>query len=233
MIKVAICDAQPEFIQLLKENIICYSIKNNVEIDVISFTKADELLVAEFNYNVLFLDINLDNNIDGIELGCRLRQLGNKALFILATSLLNRHRDGYKANVFRYLEKPIVAEEFNEVLDGAIKTIIDKPDNLEITFKQHKHYINEADIIYIESYNRKRYVHTLTEKYPTLETLTSLKNRLPNDNFAMVQKTFLVNLKHVKKLDCSSVTMTNDKEILFSRGQFEQFSKEHISYLKR
>ncbi len=231
MIKIAICDDEPVFEKAIKELLISASIKYNEEYKSSYFPSATTLLEAPFDYDILFLDIKLEDGKDGITIGKQLRDNGNTALFILVTSMMDRYREGYKAGVHRYLEKPINPEEFEEALVSAVKCLKTSPQRIDIKFKTHSDIVNIDDIIYIESYNRKRYVHTDAAKYATLEPLDSLSRRLPAEQFYYPQKFYLINFAHVVATSMSEVTMSNGKTVTFIKGWYKDFNQSFMKYL--
>jgi DNA-binding LytR/AlgR family response regulator len=231
MLKIALCDDEPVFKKIIEELLVNASIKYNEDCAFEYFPSSTALLEAPFNYDILFLDIRLEENRDGIAVGKRLREKGNTAVFILVTSLSDRYREGYQAGVHRYLEKPIKPEEFEEALISAVKYLKTAPRKIEIKFKTYSDIVKVEDIIYIESFNRKRYLHTGTAKYTTLETLDSFFIRLPAGQFYYPQKCYLINFAHVVSTSKSEVKMSDGKTITFIKGIYSDFNEKFMRYL--
>lgn len=231
MIKIALCDDEPVFKKIIEELLINTSIKYNEDYTFSYFPSSLELLIAPFDYDILFLDVRLEENRDGITVGKQLRDMGNTAVFILVTSLTDMYREGYKAGVHRYLEKPIKPEEFEEALISAVKYFKTSPSKIEIKFKNHSDIVKVEDIIYIESFNRKRYVHTDSAKYTTLETLDSFFKRLPVGQFYFPQKCYLINFAYVVATSKSAVKMSDGKTIMFIKGKYQDFNQLFMKYL--
>lgn len=231
MLRVAICDDEKPAQEQIRDMLMEFSRQYKRKLEIICFSTGEELLSAPFNYDILFLDIQLDSGNDGISLGQILRTKNNNALFIISTLVVDRHRDGYKAGVHRYLEKPIRQEELNEALITALQSLECADSKIDIRFKTEAWVVNIEDILYIESYNRKRYVHMPTEVLITLEPLEQLEERLPEKLFYRPQKSFLVNLAHVAKADRMTITMADEKTIAFVKGRYEEFNRRLMRYL--
>ncbi|MEG2543017.1 MAG: LytTR family DNA-binding domain-containing protein [Christensenellaceae bacterium] len=231
MIKIALCDDEPIFKKIIEELLVKVSIKFNEDYNFSYFSSSRELLEAPFDYDILFLDIKLEEKEDGITIGKQLREKGNTAVFILVTSMQDRYREGYQAGVLRYLEKPIIPEEFDEALSCALKQIRTMPRKIEIKFKTCRDIVKIEDILYIESYNRKRYVHTETAKYPTLETLDSFFKRLPDGQFYYPQKCCLINFAHVVATSNTALKMSDGKTIAYIKGRYQGFNQAFTKYL--
>lgn len=231
MLTVAICDDEKTEQEKLRKLVAKFSLQQNEEIDVICFSTGEELLNAPFNYDILFLDIRLNEEKDGITIGQQLRKKNNRAIFILSTVVLDRHKDGYKAGVHRYLEKPIQDEEFDEAMTSAIQTLRNAPTKIGIHFGRDVRVVNIEDILYIESYKRRRYVYLKDEKLPTLEALDKLEKRLPSYMFYRPQQSFLINFNHVVKTNKTELLMEGNRSIPYVKGRYKDFNKRMMEFL--
>lgn len=232
MLRIAICDDEIKIQEQLKKYIFQYFFQRNKDVEIHCFTAADELLCASCDYQILFLDIMLDNNNDGIKIGKILRERDNTALYIIITSRTDRFADAYEATVFRYLVKPYTQKEIDMVLDQAIKYFSNNKRTIPIYYRQQTDYVNIKDVILIESYMRKRYIHTKTQKYQTTETWNSLLTRLSSEPcFYNPQKSFLVNLHHIKSNTKASVIMDNGREIALRKGAYKEFQEAFNKFL--
>jgi DNA-binding LytR/AlgR family response regulator len=185
---------------------------------------AQELLDTPFNYDILFLDIMLDNGNDGIEIAKKLRAAENKALFVLTTSRKDRALDGYGATVFRYLVKPVIYEEFATVLSDGMRLLEDYRRVYKIRFKYQTAYVPIRDIIYVESYMRRRFIVTKERGYPTTTPWSELEEQFSAfPNFFSPRKTHIINLAHVTEQSHVGVTVSNNVRLKFAAGMYEQF----------
>ncbi len=231
MLRIALCDDEVVFESQIRKCLDIFSWKYNIEIYFQYFNSAAALLGAPFDYDVLFLDIMLENGMDGIEIGKQLREKGNNAIFILTTSRNDRHKDGYQASVLRYLTKPILEQEFDEALRAVIQTLQLASTKFEIKFKNLRRFVNLNDIVMIESYNRKRFIYVEMEKYPTTESWEKLLQRLPEKQFYLLQKCFMINFAHVVEANKTLLTMSNHRQIRYVKGRYEDFNKAFQRFL--
>lgn len=231
MLKIVICDDEKTEQDKLRKLVAKFSLQKNVDIDVVCYSTGEELLNVPFHYDILFLDIRLNGKYDGIAIGQQLRRHNNKAIFILSTVAPDRYRDGYQAGVHRYLEKPISYEAFEEAMTSAIQVLHTAPLKIEISFGKDVRVIDVEEIIYIESYRRKRYVHLKNEKIPTLESLDKLEKRLPSYLFYRPQKSFLINFNHVVKTNKTELWMEGGRRISYVKGRYHDFNERMMEYL--
>jgi len=223
-LKILICDDEHSVFEEIKKHIQQYGIKNNLEFELLYCSTAEELLNTKFDYNILFLDIMLGDNDDGIDIGKKLRTAGNSALFVIVTSRSDRIHDGYSANVFRYLIKPICWDDICETLNAAIESLSYDRKVISAKFKHETRYIHIKDIVYVESYGRKQYIVTKTNKVQTSTDWHELMEQLSeHDVFFSPRSMCYVNLAHVTAQSKTEITMLGDERIRFARGRYHEF----------
>ena len=235
MLKIVVCDDEHSVFEQLKEHILRYSVERNIDIDhrILHYASAAELLNAKHDYNILFLDIMLGDGLNGIEVGKQLREMGNTAMFVMVTSREDLALKGYEATVFRYLVKPVNQNDIFETLDAAIKAMEYDKDIVEIKFGQERRYINVKNILYVESYDRKRYLVTNTDKYTISAKSEALINQLSSlSYFFSPRKSHLVNLAHIIAISSTELTMRNGEKIIFARGKHKEFLIEFSDFFK-
>ena len=146
MLRLAVCDDEDIHRKILKDKVIAFSLQYGVDFSLQEFISSNELLVAPCNYDILFLDIKLENGINGIDIGCQLRDQGNDCIIILVTSLEQYAKQGYYADVFRYIVKPILQNELNEALNAGIQKIRRSKAKIQVKCLEGIHYFNVDDI---------------------------------------------------------------------------------------
>ncbi|WP_347281576.1 response regulator, partial [uncultured Alistipes sp.] len=93
------------------------------------YASADEYLLEQTEYDLLFLDIELDgaaSSMDGMELARRIRgmELERQPVIIFVTGYEKYVYDAFDVGAFQYLLKPIDEQRFAEVFDRAAAQII-------------------------------------------------------------------------------------------------------------
>lgn len=227
MLKIAICDDDKCTHTRLSELLLNYSVRCNQDFDVQHFYKAEELLEAPFNYNILFLDIMLDDSNDGINVGKKLRIMHNHALYVIMTSREDCYADAFEATTFRYLLKPLTQNKIDRILKDVQEFMTDFEQHLKISFSQSDYYIRIQEIVLIESYMRKRYVCTKQNKFQTIEKWETLLKRLENYQcFTRIGKNYLVNMMHIQSTSIRSITLDNGQVINLNKYAHGKLQKE-------
>lgn len=87
-----------------------------------------------------------------------------------------------------------------------------------------------ADVIYIESVDRKCFIYTADEIYESDFRLYELEQQLEEYGFVRVSKSFLIHLQKIHSLKADinrkiRITMSNGEQIMASRQYANEFKK--------
>ena len=161
MIRIAICDDKPIFVEyfckLLKSVFSSYE----HEIDVKRFNLGVELLESiekdDMIYDVIFLDINMPE-LNGFSTAKRLREYPVQSFILIFVTIMdNEIIEGYKYNAFRFILKQNLERDICEAVGKIVETLEDHSVMSEdVTFKfMHKGSskslsISRNDILYFE-----------------------------------------------------------------------------------
>lgn len=98
---------------------------------------------------------------------------------------------------------------------------------LTVTRDDETFLLDIAEIMYIESVDRRTFVYTATACYESKLKLYEMENRLCNLGFLRTSKSCLVRLKHIRSLRAEfdrrlRLTLENDEQIIVSRQYAEE-----------
>jgi DNA-binding LytR/AlgR family response regulator len=175
--------------------------------------------------DLLFLDIQMPR-MTGWEL---LKTLPVRPLIVITTAYRDYAFESYEFDVLDFLLKPINYERFGKAIEKyhQRRTMpIEIPPSVSDSYEQSYKYfkVNREmkkvflkDILYIESL--KDYVRIKTEKESliTYQRISYLEEKLPEDKFLRVHKSFIVAVDKVASLASNSVKV-RDKEIPVGRN---------------
>lgn len=224
--KVAFYDDDQAQKSNLEKLLLDYSFLHNYDFEIQSFASAQELLGSPIDYQVLILDIMLENDLNGIEIAKELRTNGYKNSIILMTAFPTFATDGYEIEALRFLVKPIRQENLFKALDIAFDKLKNPDQRLAVSFGNVTDYVRIHDILYIESRTTFRLIYTTLNCYKTTETIPSLLKRLPERQFIVPHKSFLVNANHVLQSCASQIIMNNQDVVPISRGCQQDFTRK-------
>lgn len=230
MIRIAICDDENSHRTKLRNQINYYSIQRNIDFKVEEFSTPEKLLRSSLRYDLIFLDIYLNTEKNGVEYGKMLREMGNDSIIVFITSSQEFSIEGYTVGAFRYLVKPISQENITKTMDAFLKKFVHSTDKISIRSNNSEYYININNIIYIESLSRKRSIYVCNYTIETWETLVSLYNKLPNNVFLYSHKCFIVNINYIKYFNNYKITMKNGTSINLGRKYYKDFKSKLHTY---
>lgn len=174
--------------------------------------------------DLLFLDVQMPR-MTGWDL---LRNLPNKPYVIITTAYRDYAIEGYEFDVLDFLLKPISYERFSKAVSkfyqrrNIVPEIVQPTESYEDAYKYFK--VNREmkkvflkDILYIESL--KDYVRIKTDKESliTYQRISYLEEKLPEDKFLRVHKSFIVAIDKIASLGANIIKI-REKEIPIGRN---------------
>ncbi|WP_286969670.1 LytR/AlgR family response regulator transcription factor [Flavobacterium sp. UBA4854] len=169
------------------------------------------------NIDLLFLDINLPGK-SGIEFA---KSLPKDIGIIFTTANSQYAVEGFDLEAIDYLLKPISLERFskaiqkyskiqktNQQFEKLAQAEIEQPFIfVKCERKTLKIYLNEID--YFESQGNYLIIHTEKDSFKTHQSITEMIEKLPEDFFFRIHRSFLIPLKKVSQFNSRSVTIKN------------------------
>lgn len=152
LLRIAVCDDEAIHRLIIRDKLDAYAISNDIDYELDEFTNSKELMKMENIYDILFLDVQLEDGMNGIEVGKRLLQKGIDATIIITTSFEQYASEGYHLKAHRYLIKPIQQSNFNEAIVSCIKDFKKSNRKIEVKCAYENCFISINSIVYIESY---------------------------------------------------------------------------------
>jgi len=189
-----------------------------------------ERLTANSNaYQLLLLDIQLDGN-NGVELARFLREHQVNASIIYITDHPGFALDSFPTYPLEYLLKPVDEERLTAALDWdwRQRQIRKKRPVLRVGGRA----IPLDEITYLEISGRKTVIHTKEEQIEYAVPLSKLKEGFQQDGFCLSHFSYLVNLRHVARVERDTLTLDTGESIPVSRRYYPDFMVRYVESLK-
>ena len=226
---VVIDDEQParELIQLHLSNLRDFELLATFDnaVDGFSFLQKNTV-------DLVFLDIQMPR-VSGLEL---IRSLKVCPKIILTTAYREYAVEAFELDVMDYLIKPVTQERFMKSISRFNyynNALVEKPeisnsyDMAYIFLKtgkgQTKIYLK--DILYIEGLKDFVKVHTFQKTFIASERLGYMDEKLPENKFARVHKSFIIALERIDNIQAEHV-MLSDTAIPIGRVFKNEFLKK-------
>ena len=159
MLRIAICDDDKNELSMTRAAMEEYISENRQTAHIYTFTSAKSLLFsAEEPFDIYLLDVVMPEQ-DGIELGVKIRETDKSGIIIYLTTSPDFAIDGYDAQAFSYLLKPVAKKRLFMVLDQAFAGLKKQDKCIYIKTKEGTIRVPLDDIYYAELIGRAiRYV---------------------------------------------------------------------------
>jgi two-component system response regulator LytT len=184
-----------------------------------SFSAAIEAIkfLNQNSVDLIFLDIHMPN-FTGFDL---LQTLKNPPKVILTTSDKNFAIEAFEYNcIVDYLVKPVTQERFDKaVLKAASFSTVNSSskklekeivDELYVNIDRRLVKINFATINLIEAKGDYIQIKTDSKNYTVHSTLKKIEDKLPNDLFLKVHRSFVINTTKIIDIEDNSVLIGNN-----------------------
>ncbi len=135
--------------------------------------------------------------------------------------------DSYSLHPDGFLQKPIQQKDLFTVLRRCARLWWDSLERLEILSDRLRVRLPLCDLIWAEGARRGCLVHSSHECISNRETLSALEARLPKGLFFRCQRSFLVNLTHVRRWTARGSTCRTGPVIPLSRAAGERRSEAY------
>lgn len=212
MISCIIVDDEPLAVDLLKDYVTKL---DHLELKG-SFHNPLEALSYLQNESVdlIFLDIQMPE-LNGVQFG---KIIGKKAKIIFTTAYPDYAVEGFELNAADYLVKPITLQRFIEAVNRIQEqsenndTAVTKnqKDFLMVKTEYRRQKVNYDDILYFKGMGD--YVSIVTEenKIMTLENMKSFMEKLPNDQFIRVHKSYIVSIHKIDFVERNRISINKE-----------------------
>jgi two-component system, LytTR family, response regulator len=185
-------------------------------------------LINNKDVDILYLDIDMPE-LSGLDL---LRALPRIPATVLTTSHTDFALTAFELQASDYLVKPVDYPRFAKSaanLVDRLKVVPLKPNELlpeenDVFIKVNNRMvrISTGDILHVEALNDYVLVTTDQRQYILDTTMRAIEEKLPDDKFARIHRSFIVNIKKIEAIEDNSVIIKG-KFIPISRTYQQDF----------
>ncbi len=175
---------------------------------IYEFGSAEAMLASNQLFDLVFLDIELDGAMTGLELARQL-QIKNPDLILVFISAHTQYvSSAFHLRTFQFLLKPLDAELFAEEFKRCIKYYRIANDIFRIPQGGEVIEVKMKDIVYMESDKRKLMIHMKNGKlYEMYGKIGEQETVLSVYHFIRIHKSYLVNCRYIKKMNDETVSL--------------------------
>lgn len=198
----------------------------------INATEAYEGLY-EFPVDLIFLDIQMPV-ISGAEF---LRSLRKTPLVVFTTAYSQYAVEGFELNSVDFLVKPIVFERFYRAIQKVTERLSgytqvcekqDLPDYLFMRQGTKLVRVNHNEMIYIQAERDFCSVYLAGKRLLASLHLKVLEDLLPENKFARVHRSYMVNMEKIKAIQGNMLELDNAEIPIGANYREQLFKKLHL-----
>lgn len=233
-INIAICEDEKIQVDLLEKYVKRWASKNNIIVKIEAFYSGEAFEFSwsmDKKYDILLLDIEM-KELNGIELAKKIRVEDDLLNIIFITAIPDYIGQGYDVDALNYLLKPVEEEKLFECLDRALKKIPKEEKTILIDVDGEIIRIKQEDIFYIEAFSHNIEINIRDKKFSTRKNISTIEKELDENAFIRCHRSYIVGLKHIKKIGKNDIELDNGNIIPVSRRQYSNVNMAFIKYYK-
>lgn len=169
-------------------------------------------LMQKESVDAIFCDISMPD-LNGLDF---VRALNPRPLVVFTTAYSQYAVEGYKVDADDYLLKPFSFEEFQQAAERVHRQydLLHQEEAAAASASE----IDENDDIFLKTEYK-------VMRVAVLMSMKKLEERLPHASFMRVHRSWMVNLRRIREISKSRITLDNDAEVPIGDLYREAFQK--------
>lgn len=219
-------EKNPDMYNRIRDEIIGYSVRNNIETDIYWLREEDKLTdLACLSKKVHIAFVNSDYEQASLLAGQTIFEEDESVLIAFYGSNTVNLKPLFESRPITYMESD--KDSFESVTKNLHNLICERKKVFMWTNKNVRLFIPHSRIIYMQSY--KGYVDIVTSdggKYHILGKLDAVEEKLQDENFIRVHKSAIVNIRLIRSMDRTNkcFTMSNNDKVYISKAYYKAVS---------
>lgn len=238
MVSVALCDDDEAQLAHIASLLDAYGAQHpEIRLRVCRFASGERLLdsAQQEGFDLYLLDV-LMPGLSGIDVGLRLREMGDEGEIIYLSASQEHAVESYQAQAFFYLLKPVESDRLFAVLERALGRLAQTRSQCVVVHTSTgAERISLQEIIYVERVQRSmgyhctggRTVFSVSLRTSFREAATPL---LASRCFLLCGASFAVNLRHVAAVEQTAAVMDDATRVPIPRRLGPQIKRAWMDY---
>ena len=237
MMHVLLCDDDAVFGEKLKNAVISVLDSLEIRYKINAVKSGGE--ISDYLYStcdILFLDIDLMSpKYNGMDIARKARTFRSDSVIVFVTNYIEYAPEGYEVQAFRYiLKRDILAGNISFIYEAAERfkrfgqtfkiniegEIIDLPveNIMYLTVQQHS----------ILAVMKKTSSRRESKTYCFRGSLSKLENELESQGFLRTHKSYLVNMRYIKRLQCRELSLSDGTALPVGEKSYSEQKKKYL-----
>ena len=171
------------------------------------------------DFDILLLDVEMPGET-GIELAKWIRSRNKTMQIVFITGYYEYFSAGFDVSALHYLIKPANEDRLFPVLDRAAENLRTRDRAVTVSDGEGVRKLALTDLLYAEADNVRIRIVGTDGVYSVRAPLGKWKENL-DDSFLRVHRSYIVKLRHVKRIDRREILMDNGDRVPIKRGSYD------------
>lgn len=235
MLHVLICDDDVGMIDTMRSIVESVLQKSDKKARIHTFTDAslvsDQLLSG---CDIALLDIDFEEaGYNGMDVARRLRTFRRDTVIIFVTNFIEYAPEGYEVQAFRYVLKRDIDSDLEPNLLLALKNLNRKTLPIQVNGEVFNLILDDILYLEVQQHNvtavmRQQTAEKKRVEYNFYASLSELEQRLEPLGFLRIHKSYLVNMKYIKKFQCREALLTNGITLRVGEKSYAENKQKYL-----
>lgn len=205
------------------------------KVEIHTFSSAEEFLEKfeeDTEYHMMFTDIQMEN-MSGIDLVKEIRRQMPGIYIVFITSFSEFAAESYVLEAYQYILKQDMDRRLPRVIKRLITRVKQREKQYRVIEKNSDMTkIYYRDIIYIYKVKAAKYVCYVTKDGEVRERISieKLYSELESKQFILVERSYIVNMKHICKISDEMIYLENGNRVTISQSRIPEVKRTINQY---
>lgn len=229
-LQILACDDDSVFLDKLHTATLAIFSRLNVSVNMSVHTSLKDIPQQRLAAcDMAFLDIDLNTgDANGIDIARQLRSVNSKALIMFITNFIEYAPEGFEVQAFRYILKMDMENVLQRYIMQALEHLSEGRETLRLQCRGEYVDLPFDAILYLEVMQHSVSVVTADETYTINASLSSFAQHLEKHGFLRVHKSYLVNMKHIRKFTCRELLLDHGESIRVSEKNYTEQKQKYL-----
>ena len=236
MIRIALCDDDPKALSVIAGAVRSVFTDRGYTTEITRFSGGKQLLsqAAETAYDIVMLDIEMPGE-DGVDIGKRFKEIRPFAALIYVSDREDRVFDSLSTLPLGFVRKSNFLADLSAVAELYEKSAstVAKDDRMNFFTRTGVITLTLSAIRYIEGSKNYQMIYEVEKTEPTeiKMTMEKLDSELSPYGFIRIHKGFLVNHRHIQRIERNRLLLTDGTELPVSSKRESEVKSRYLSLL--
>lgn len=235
MLNIAVCDDEIFYLETINKILYTNFTDNQFNISLFnSITDFRTVFDSDSSvFDIVITDIEM-KNANGIEFAEYIRSKNEQTRIIFITNYIDYATEVYNTDHTYFVLKNNAENRLPLAVKKAVSQLEKINDDFIAieTLASETVVIKVSEIVYVERLLRETIIYTLSGKEATHLNLDKINKKINKNIMARIHRSYMVNMKHVKRFTGTEVTMTNDIVLKITRSYKKSFKEAFMNFIK-